>query len=84
MKTTFIKTLICLALFCLPLMAQAQETVKTRVGSVNGKKAQVLKRPLHNVSCRSSYGSCVVIIITSHIYFYNRDCYKLNIKIPFL
>lgn len=35
MKTKIIKILICFLLICLPLMAQAQETVKTRIGDLN-------------------------------------------------
>lgn len=34
MKTTIIKMLICFSLICLPLMAQAQEMLKTRIGDL--------------------------------------------------
>ncbi len=35
MKTTIIKMLICFSLICLPLMSQAQQTLKTRIGDLS-------------------------------------------------
>ena len=35
MKSAFTKLLICLTVFCLPLTAQAQETLKTRIGDLS-------------------------------------------------